>query len=206
MKMYKKSELSLVDGLLVSGAGDIVVPDHRITEQANKLETLLQKAQYLRAQPSATPMPSLEGFERKSITDSDGLKFNVSTPMLDFKQAEAMALMDELDQHATASQANAMLADFDYLAVFVKGENVIDCGGNQVVVFDTPTLGSILEMTADDLMDAIAYVCGMERVEDDDDDCLPCGGSVAVPFTKENVEKIEQFFDDLAKDNEPTEE
>ena len=162
MKMYKKSELAINHGLLVSNDGDIVLPDGRIIDQANELETLAQQAEYLRRQPEATPMPTLDGFERMSIKDN-GVKFNAVTPLMDKKSKEAMELMSELDDIATVDQANGMLARFDVLLDFINQDFVVDCG-DALYCFDTPTLGSVLELTKDDVANVIAKACGM--VED----------------------------------------
>lgn len=164
MKMYKKSDLVLNHGLLVSKDGDIVLPDSVIVEQANRLETLVQKAAYLMAQPEATPMPSLDGFERKSIKDSDSRKFKATTPTIDSKVDEAMRIMGELDDAKAADKANSMLDDFDSFVDFVTQDFVVDCG-NQLCLFDTPMLGDVLKLTEADVVNAIAYVCGM--TEDD---------------------------------------
>lgn len=164
MKMYKKSVLSLIDGMLVSPDGDIVSVDSAIVSQANKLETLLQQGKYLMAQPEATPAPSLDGFERKSAFDISESKFDVSTPILDAKAEETMALMDELDDMATASKANEMIEEFRELISFAKADYVIDCGTPVCLRFDTPTIGSILELTTKDVSDVVALVNGL--VED----------------------------------------
>lgn len=173
MKMYKKSELNLVNGLLVTEGGDIVVPAACVIEQANDLETLVQKVAYLEKQPDATPMPSLDGFERKSIKDTK-VKFTATTPCLDWKVAEAEAIMDELDDIAGVNRANEMLDDFAELIQFAKDDFVVDCGGGiGLPCFDTPTLGSVLELTVDDITHAVADVCGMDikrTVEEDEEE------------------------------------
>ena len=161
MKMYKKSVLSLIDGMLVSPDGDIVSVDSAIVSQANKLETLLQQGKYLMAQPEATPAPSLDGFERKSAFDINEAKFDVSTPVLDAKAEETMALMDELDDMATASKANDMIEEFRELISFAKADYVIDCGVPVCLRFDTPTIGSVLELTPKDVSNVVALVNGM---------------------------------------------
>lgn len=160
MKMYNKSDLSMNHGLLVSKDGDIVLPDFRIVQQANELETLIQKMKYLSAQPKAAPMPSLDGFKRRSIDDSESRKFEVSTPTMDAKADEAMKLMEELDDMAVADKANGMLDDFKSLLDFVTQDFVVDCG-NQLYKFDTPMLGNVLMLTEAEVVNAIAYVCGM---------------------------------------------
>lgn len=159
MKMYKKSDLTVNHGLLVSKDGDIILPDINVVDQANRLETLAQKTAYLAGQPEATPMPTLDGFERISIRDNK-VKFRAVTPLMDKKTDEAMAIMGELDDIATVEKANDMLADFVALLDFVEQDFVIDCG-HELYVFDTPILGSILELTKDDIVNVIAEACGM---------------------------------------------
>ena len=161
MKMYKKSTLSLIDGMLVSPDGDVVSVDSAIVSQANKLETLFQQGKYLMAQPEATPAPSLDGFERKSAFDISEAKFDVSTPILDAKAEETMALMDELDDMATASKANEMIEEFRELISFTMADYVFDCGTPVCLRFDTPTIGSVLELTPKDVSNVVALVNGM---------------------------------------------
>lgn len=160
MKMYKKSELTIVDGMLVSKDGDIIMPDNRIIDQANHLETLVQKSAYLATQPEATPMP-LDGFKRVSIKDGD-VEFTATTPLMDAKAQEAMALMGELDDVVTVDRANDMVREFKDLIRFVGQDFVVDCG-DVIEFFDTPILGSVLELTKEDVIDAIAEVCGMAK-------------------------------------------
>lgn len=170
MKMYKKDQLTLVNGIITNEAGDIIVPDHRIVTLANELETLAQKTAYLAKQPSATPMPTLDGFERESIKDG-GVRFKASTPCLDWKVAEAEALMDEIDDVTNVGKANEMLEDFKPLVQFAKDDFVIDCGdGGYLPCFDMPTLGSVLKLTVEDITNVIADVCGLEIDSYDEDD------------------------------------
>ena len=202
MKTYKKSDLTLNHGLLVTKDGDIVMPDICVVDQANALETLAQTTAYLNAQPSATPMPSLDGFERKSIKDSSVRKFTASTPLIDRKAREAMAIMGEIDDVATVEAANAMLGEFAALLEFVVSDNVIDCG-DQLYYFDTPTLGSVLELTVDDITKVVADACGMVEegitVHDDNDDHDEF--VAAIPATKENLDKFREFFDSIIDDD-----
>lgn len=165
MKMYNKSDLKLVNGMLVNAVGDIVASDPKVVEQANELETLAQKVAFLAKQPDATPMPSLDGFERESI-DKNKVKFNAETPLLDLKAKESMYIMDELDDVKAAKHANEMADNFKELISFVSDECVIDFGGT-VAKFDMPTLGSVLDLTVDDVTDVIATACGLERSVDD---------------------------------------
>lgn len=162
MKMYKKSELHIVNGMIVSKKGDIIVPNRHVVYQANDLETVAQKVAYLAGQPSATPMPNLDGFERKSIKDS-GVKFVASTPVLDDKIEEAESIMEELDNVANIKKANDMVDDFSALIQFAKDDFVIDTEDHcSPGCFDMPTLGSILELTVEDITGVIAEACGLD--------------------------------------------
>lgn len=165
MKMHKKSDLTLVNGMLVADDGNVVMPDMRVVVQANDLETLLQKADYLATQPEATPVPSLDGFKRQSVKDT-GAGFTVKTPMMDQKAEEAMAIMDELDDMETCEKANAMLDEFSDLLRFVRDDVVLDCGEGVPYCFDMPTIGSVLELTEQNVVDVVAMACGMVQEDD----------------------------------------
>lgn len=182
MKMYKKSDLTINDGFLVSKDGDIILPDINIVNQANELETVLQQSEYIAAQPEATPMPSLDGFKRVSIKDSK-TKFTTATPLLDGKQAEAMAIMNELDDVMLVEKANEMLSMYGELIDFVDNDFVVDCG-DSLYRFDTPLLGSVLELTKEDVVDVIARACGMREEGITKHDML------VNPFTNEVIEDV----------------
>lgn len=170
MKMYKKSDLTLVDGMLVTEDGDIVIPDVRIIDEANALETKVQQKRYMNGQPEAVPAPSLEGFERISNDDVTGA-FVAKTPLLDSKAEEALEIMEELDAIATTEKANEMHSMFKHLIQFVRTDYVVDTYGF-VEKFDMPLLGNPLELTMDDVADAIAYCNGIGnlRIRHDDDE------------------------------------
>ncbi len=168
MKMYNKSNLTFNGSFIIAPNREIVAVDPSIVAQANQLETLKQKAEYLAAQPEATPMPTLDGFKRKSVRDSALSEFEVKTPIIDMKIAEGVALMDEIDDMQTAEVANRMLADYIELLEFVDSDYVIDHNSDHVMRFDTPTLGNVLELTKQDIVDTVATLCGLERVENED--------------------------------------
>lgn len=188
MKFYKKSDLSLKNGLLVSESGDVVNVDRNIVFEANTLETLLQKTAYLESQPKATPVPSLDGFKRKSIDDIRITKFEASTPTIDREIAKAMTMMDELDDVTVADKANQMLDEFKHLIEFVQDDSVLCCDPLGIHKFDTPTLGNVLELTEDDIITAVTTVCGLEEKKDDDD------GFTAVRMTGEDIKNL---FEDI---------
>lgn len=199
MKMYDKANLKLVRGMLVDPNGDVVTPNMAIISQANRLEELAQKAKYLAAQPDATPMPSLDGFKRKSIMDNIVPEFKVSTPHLDFEMERTMRIMNDIDDANVASAANDMLKDFTDLVDFVTNDFVVDVVANYTYLFDTPTLGNILELTVEDITEVIAAVCGIERF-DDNEDCPFDNGDIDAKVNVldldecENCEETNCFF------------
>lgn len=203
MKMYKKSDLTITNGILVSKDGDIVLPSFDIVCQANNLETMLQQSCYLKKQPEATPMPSLDGFERMSESDKQRGKFYASTPTMDSIEKEAMKVMDEIDDMSRADQANSMIEQFGALFDFVVNDFVIDCG-HTLTKFDTPVMGSVLDLTKDKLLEIVASICGMsvnvDDGDDNDEEDLKEIGGIAIPATKDNIDKIKEFFKDLAND------
>lgn len=174
MKMYKKSDLTIIDGLLVcEETGDVVAVDPSLVRQANELETLSQKAEYLAKQPEATPMPSLDGFKRKSIKDKliNGASFKATAPLLALEASKAIAMMDEIDDINIVNKANELLGKFDRLLEFVNSDHVVDESfGTVVEKFDTPTLGNVLELKQGDITAAVAHIVGLEG----DDDCADC--------------------------------
>lgn len=171
-KMYAKSDLSNVNGLLVAEDGTIITPDPYVVRLANELETLAQKADYLAEQPSATPMPSLDGFVRKSINDDvfEGAKFEATTPLLELEAMKTMAMMEELDDQKSVAEANAMVKHFSRLIEFANSSFVIDYGTGDLRRFDTPTLGDVLTLRQKDITNTIATINGLIG----DDDCADC--------------------------------
>ena len=166
MKMYKKSDLSLVDGLLLAEDGTIVKPVGDVIAQANELDTLYQKAMYLKAQPAASPMPSLAGFERKSNFDI-GVGFTADTPLLDKKSEEAMKLMEEIDDYNTANEVNKFLEGYADLIRFAASDKVVCSEDDAIEVFDTPALGDPLEISVEAIQVTAALIHGL-TIDDDE--------------------------------------
>lgn len=160
MKMYSKSDLTLVDGLLVANDGTIVMPDMRIVVQANKLEDMVQERDYLLSQPEHVPAPTMEGFERVSINDKYLGEFRAETPTIDSKIDEAMTIMDEIDKTEAANKANELQEAVKEFMAFVSNDYVIDCGGNPVMPFDTPMIGNVLKVDHDEVVTIIGYLAG----------------------------------------------
>ena len=111
MKLYDKKELTFRKGMLVTKDGDALRIATAITAQANALETEMQKQMFLKDQPEATPAPTLDGFERKSIAKKK-VRVQCATPLLDEKIKKAEAFMEELDTVDNAKKVEAMANEF----------------------------------------------------------------------------------------------
>lgn len=166
MKMYEKSGLSLIDGVLVAADGTIVVPDPKVVNQANELETQVQEAAYLMKQHNAAPVPSLSGFERKSVFEVKE-RFTAKTPTLDKKAYEAMALMDELDDVNRTTDINNHIQHFADLVRFADADRIM-CFEDSACFnrFDTPVLGDPLKLSVEDVIDHIAFIHGLIAAEE----------------------------------------
>ena len=163
MKMYNKSDLAYKNGLLVNKEGDVVAIDNAVVDLANELETRIQKARYLNAQPVAVVAPSLNGFKRQSENSLN--LFVCETPALDKTIDEAMELMSDIDSMETTEMLNNQLQGYADLVYFVRDDSVVDCQQGTPHRFDVPTLGNPLEWTKDSLLEFIAFANGV-TVED----------------------------------------
>lgn len=158
MKVYPKSDLHLKDGLLVTSEGDVVCIDPDIVDLANELETKLQKARFLAKQPEAQPMPSLEGFVRKSVNKIE--MFTTETPLADKQAEDALAFMNELDDVKLTNDMNQMLNGMFDLVMFVREDSVLGMEAASIHRFDTPELGNPLTWNEDTLATAVAEIHG----------------------------------------------
>lgn len=166
MKVFKKSELTLVDGLFVTPDNEIVCLDSDIVDLANELETKYQKALYLKEQPEAQPMPTLNGFKRESVNKIE--LFTIETPLNDKHNKEVIALMDEIDDAQLGRQMNDMLESMFELVMFVRNDTVVSLDAGVVHRFDTPKLGNPLDWTEDTVVKAVAKIHGCTVDEDED--------------------------------------
>lgn len=150
MKLYKKNNLTFSNGMLVTKKNKVVCVDINIVEQANKLETLNQKIEWLKDQPKACSGPDFSEFER--VHSGTKVKLGTETPTLDKEIKKSLKLMDEIDHYNTTEKAEDVINDvFKELVEFVTNKEVIDyC--SVVSKFDTPTLGNPLELTNEDII------------------------------------------------------
>jgi hypothetical protein len=109
--------------------------------------------------------------------------------------------MEDIDDANVTIAANNMLKEFTELIDFATNDFVVDVVANYSYLFDTPTLGNILELTVDGITETIAAVCGIERFDgDDEDDCPFDNGDIDVKVNVfdltecENCEDTNCFF------------
>lgn len=159
-KMYSKSNLKFENGYVLTYDDEVVALPDKVAQQINEIETIMQKQKYLADQPKATPVPSLDGFERKSIIDLPEVK--ISTPTFDELEEKKKKLLDELRNEMSAAAVNKIIQRFPEAFSFFKKDKFVE--GSEVVLIDTPTIGNILTVDADTLMQEIA--------EQADIDCL----------------------------------
>lgn len=160
MKLYDKKELTFRKGMLVTKDGDALRVVDDIVAQANALEDAVQERMYLEGQPEATPAPSLDGFERKSIAVKK-IRVKCSTPLLDKKVEETKAFMDELDSVSHAEKLEDIANTFIALIKFADDDCVLADVCGDPSVFDTPMLGNPLEYTSEDVLAFIALSIGV---------------------------------------------
>lgn len=151
-KMYSKSQLAFINGYVVDDDNNVVCLPDKVAEQLNELEEIFQKAEYLKAQDPATPMPSLDGFKRKSIRKT--IEIEASTPTIDAKVAESMQIRDELRKLNNADTMNKTIGKYQEIFNFVQSDTFVE--GDKAVFIDTPTLGNPLNFNVDYLLDKLA--------------------------------------------------
>lgn len=157
-KMYKKSDLKFENGYVLTKDDEVVALPPKVAEQFNDMETLLQQQAYLAEQGEAKPMPTLDGFERKSMIEHAFV--TVETKHLDAEIERCEGLLHDIRQSDKACQVNAVLAEYDELMVFMHAEKFVE--GDKVVQIDTPTIGDPLAASAEEIISLLAKGQGIE--------------------------------------------
>lgn len=150
-KMYVKSSLRFENGYVLNVDDEVVALPYRVAEQLNQMETEIQQIAYLKEQPEAQPMPSLDGFERESIVKHAHV--TVETKHLDREMRRCTGLLNDLRKMADAEEANTKLAKYDRAIRFLHEDKFVE--GTEVVMIDTPTIGDPLTATSDDVIDML---------------------------------------------------
>lgn len=151
-KFYKKSQLTFESGYVVNADGDVVALPPCVADQLNEIETIIQKAIWLRDQPEECKGPDLSKFERESCFGS-APEIVVSTPLLDEKIKESKAIEAEMYAASCATELNKLIANFREAFAFAAEDAFVE--GDRVVRLDLLTLGDPLKLTADDLAHAM---------------------------------------------------
>lgn len=157
-KMYKKSELKFDSGYVLTMDDEVVALPPKVAEQLNEMETEIQKIAYLKAQPKAQPMPSLDGFERESIVGHAYI--SADTPTIDAEIKRSTDIIKELRAVDEARSINEMLDKFDDAIRFLKEDKFVE--GDKIVMVDAPTIDNILMA---DVSDVIDMLLGEETVK-----------------------------------------
>ena len=150
-KMYNKSQVTFSNGYVIDDDSNVVCLPDKVAEQLNELEEIFQKAEYLKAQDPASPMPSLDGFERESIRQT--VTVEASTPTLDAKVEEGMKIRNELRKMNNADTMNEFIFKYQEVFHFVQDDTFVE--GDKAVFIDTPKLGNPLDIKVDDLLDKL---------------------------------------------------
>ena len=159
MKVYKKSKLTIKDGLVLTKKGKVVAINPVVVESANRLDLDLQKALYLKAQPKAVPAPSLKDFEPKSEGMWDNYHVVVETPLKDKEIEHSIALMEELDKQTDALELEKYIGIYKDLLEFVGYDSALSHDADPIRI-NTPELGNLLELDTKAVLEAItiAYI------------------------------------------------
>lgn len=150
MRIIKKSDCIYKNGRIIKGDEVIGLP-LQLADQLNDLETRIQASAYMDAQPKAAPMPSIDGFKRKSIKDAK--KYEVATPKMDEQIALAKEIMREADKLEDCKALNELVDKYDAVFEFIDDDDFIE--GDAFDIIDTPTLGNPLELTRATVLSAI---------------------------------------------------
>ena len=156
-KMYSKSDLKFEDGYVLTYEDEIVALPDGVAEQFNELETFMQQQKYLADQPEAQPEPSLDGFKRETIFEVPKVK--IQTPAIDKLVEEKKQILHELRDETVAAEVNKILAKYQDAFRFMKQDKFVE--GTKAVAIDTPTLGNVLTLDANAVIETISALSGI---------------------------------------------
>lgn len=151
-KMYKKSDLSYVNGYIVTKDDEIVLLPNDASNQLMHLEYELQKLEWLKNKPKL-PLIEYPDFVRKSEFETAVPEIAVETPLLDEQVQRSMKMREEIDNQKASKMANKFLAKYEKLFRFIGSDLFTE--GDSDIQFDLPTLGNPLELTADKVVQLV---------------------------------------------------
>ena len=162
MKIYKKSECEMIDGIIVKDGEAVGLPCS-VHRMLHIVEEQLQKAYYLLDQPKACPAPTLEGFVKKTSSPMPFIK-KPTTPFSDAQVNMALAIMNETDAVNAVNEINDMIEDFKPLIEWVASETLMD-SGDCYGKLDLPELGDPLKLTTDDIVEALKAIAKAAEIQ-----------------------------------------
>lgn len=174
MKRIKKCEIKFDDGWLVTKDDEVIALPYEIARQFDMIDEALQMADYLASQSPARPAPSLDGFERKTLSH-ERTKFTCDTPALDNAEASAKAMLQDIKHKQQADDANLLCEKFKDLIEFCASDYIFE-QNSYPVKYDWYIWGNPLEVSADEVEDILL-------------------GLAKSPFVK--VENIKRIFGEL---------
>lgn len=155
-KLIKKEDCKFKKNRIVKDDEIVGIPMN-VWLQLNKLETMFQQWNYLRAQPAYHCAPSLDGWVRKSDIDKDLPYVDMpDTPVGDARVEEALAFMKEVDACSDAVVTNDMIDRFSALIHWCNDGEFIE--GNCTDPIDTPCLGNPLDIDADAIVKVLKMI------------------------------------------------
>lgn len=158
-KMYSKDDLKFRNGFVVNRDGDVVCLPDGVALQWNRLEVMVQKSAYLKAQPDGRKAPSLDGFEFESQYELPSIE--LETPVLDRMVKRGMKLREELARCDMASSVNKTIGAFKELMLWLGEDEFVE--GTEHVRIDAINLGNPLEATQAQALEILKQIAGLEN-------------------------------------------
>lgn len=154
MKLISKDKLVMKQGRIVEvETNEIIGVPNEVHLLAAKLETAIQQADYLDQQAPFSPVPTLDGFKRKSIKDKGKWRIEPKpTPVHDQLAEQAEAFMDEADDMQRAGDLQHAVDGYAPLLEWLDAEEVPVAQHYNINVIDTPVLGDLLDLTSEQVI------------------------------------------------------
>ena len=149
-KFIKKSKCEFRNGYIVKKNKVIAMPID-VSMQLRRLELTFQQWQYLRNQPAARPMPSLDGFEfRSRLHNADYHVDCPPTPAIDARVEEALAFCEDVDRVADNRELNNLIDQYEQLLRWCDADEFIPGYDNSEL--DLAELGDPLTLESGDVI------------------------------------------------------
>lgn len=162
MKIYKKSDCTIIDGQITI-ENEVLPLSPVVFSLLHLMDEQVQKAKFLKKQPEAQAAPTLTGFKKKSSYSLPFLN-RPNTPASDKQVKQAMAIMAETDELEKVGNINALILELQPLFDWVESEYVTD-GNPAHPRIDTPEIGNPLELTSEKLVKYCKLIAEMAEIE-----------------------------------------